>query len=74
MISSPDLPDWPPTFTDEAGNFSYADLPDGTYTLHIKQSGYQQETIRNVVVRGGTVDIGGVELSQGRVFLPVVRR
>jgi hypothetical protein len=52
-------------FTDQAGQFRVADLPDGPYILTFALSGFQTETRRALIDGGSHVDFGTVFLKVG---------
>ncbi len=52
-----------PALTAATGDFSFVDLPPGTYTLVFSYAGYQDALRSNVVVSGGgTVSLGTINL------------
>jgi hypothetical protein len=53
--------------TDEAGNYSVAGLPPGTYKIEVDAPGFKKSVVENVVVQPGQTAATGVLLSPGSV-------
>jgi protocatechuate 3,4-dioxygenase beta subunit len=51
------------TTTDNDGNYSLADLPEGTYTLTFSRNGYTSRTVTSIEVNAGETTTSDVELA-----------
>ena len=66
------LPESPrTTFTNDQGEYKFADLPAGEYTLQVSLSGFKQHT-ENVIVRGVTIQSIGLEVEGVSASVTVV--
>src|SRR6202034_407487 len=54
------------TVATTSGEFSFQDLPLGTYTVAVTASGFQKTTVSNVVVSAGSVFTVPVQLAVGQ--------
>lgn len=54
------------TVTTSDGQFSFQDLPLGTYTVTVTASGFQKTTVSNVAVSAGSVHTVSVQLAVGQ--------
>ncbi|GGG92258.1 hypothetical protein GCM10011586_03670 [Silvibacterium dinghuense] len=59
------------TITSSAGEFSFQDLPLGTYTVVTEASGFQEIRVNNVMVRAGTIYTLPIKLSMARMATTV---
>ena len=60
--------------TDDKGNFVIDHVPAGDYKLNIDFIGYQRKTIDHVIVTGGTVSLGTIELASAQKQLQTVHK
>lgn len=58
--------------TDDKGNFVIDHVPNGDYKLNIDFIGYQRKTIDHVIVSGGTISLGTIELASAQKQLQTV--
>ncbi len=57
------------TATDSAGNFSFTNLVDGTFTLTVGSDSVSAGCVSGTVSTGGTVDLGSINLFVGDINL-----
>lgn len=75
MVSVAGQSDIPPAFTDAGGNFILIGLLQGPYDLVFQRDGQGSARLHNVQVTAGqTTDVGDVELTTHKVYLPVTLR
>jgi iron complex outermembrane receptor protein len=56
-----------PTFTDEQGNYSYKNIPEGTYHIKIQVLGAAEQDIE-AIVKGGETTIINYQLPKENVM------